>query len=51
VQEVLPLKLFDPRQVQRARRMQAIKHTGLLPSRQSERRGIEVPDAGRTIIA
>ena len=39
MQEILPLKLFDPKQVHLARRTQAIRRTGRLPSRQSERRG------------
>jgi hypothetical protein len=51
VQEILSLKLFEPKQVQQARRTQAIKRTGMLPSRQSERRGAEAPGAGTTIVA
>ena len=50
LQEILPLKLFDGKQIQQARRTQAIKRTGLLPSRQSERRGAEVDDAGATVL-
>lgn len=50
VQEILPLKLFDHRQVQAARKTQALKKTGLLPSRPSERRGAEAEDAGATVI-
>jgi hypothetical protein len=50
MQEILPLKLFDPRQVQAARRTQAIKGTGLKPSRPSERRGADIENCGKTII-
>ena len=50
MQEILPLKLFEPKQIQQARRTQAIKRTGLLPSRQSERRGADVENAGATVL-
>lgn len=50
MQEILPLKLFDHRQVQAARKTQALKKTGMQPSRQSERRGAEAEDAGVTVL-
>lgn len=50
-EEILPTKLFDNSQIRQAKRTQAIKRTGLLPSRQSERRGVEAEDAGCTILS